>query len=74
MEWKEFVELFRKEFVKALNKKTSWGRRELEALVDRVCAFVLAQILDKEMQKAKCKSKNLKKEDAHLTNSRAWTD
>lgn len=44
----EFLRLFRKEFRQAISRKTSWGRKELELVVEEVCANVLAKLIDKK--------------------------
>ena len=46
MTWNEFVSKFRSRFKEELQRKTSWGRKELETLVDSVCIEVLTELMD----------------------------
>ena len=46
MKWQRFLEIFTEEFNKELQQKTSFGRKELEAIIERVKSKTLARMLD----------------------------
>jgi len=48
MNWEKFLEIFSDEFEKELQKKTSFGRKELEVILEKVKARTLARILDEK--------------------------